>query len=155
MFIHYNDVTNKVTGYTNFIAGGLASFTEPTIEVASFDFLNPPGEYEIQLGVPVHVGRSAEMIAAETAERTKAVEDGVQAHLDAEAQTKGYESILSACSYAAYANTYQVEGQSFIVWRGAVWDYCYAELAKIQAGTRTEPTLDAFLLELPVYTLLV
>lgn len=73
----------------------------------------------------------------------------VQARLDDEARTKGYDSILSACSYAGAANPFQAESQSFIVWRREVWTCCYTELLKVENGTRPMPTVAEFLAELP------
>lgn len=74
----------------------------------------------------------------------------VQAHLDSEAQKKGYDSILSATSYAGYPNDFQLEGISFGTWRAKVWKYCYAQLAEIESGNRQNiPTADEFIAELP------
>ena len=87
--------------------------------------------------------------AAQTA-LVKYFTDAVQAHLDNAAAALGYDNIVSACSYAGAANPYQAEGQSFIVWRGNVWTYCYGELAKVQAQTRSVPTVAALIAELPV-----
>jgi hypothetical protein len=84
------------------------------------------------------------------ADKARGYEKAVQAHLDAGAQAAGYDNVLSACSYAGYANPFQVEGQSFTAWRGTVWEYCYTQLALVQAGTRTEPTVDELIAELPV-----
>lgn len=95
---------------------------------------------------------SFDLAAGVFADRTKIYEQAVQAHLDAAAQALGYDNILSACSYAGYANPFQAEGQSFVAWRGAVWDYCYAQLAAVQAGSRTQPTVDELIAELPART---
>ena len=65
MFIHYNNITNRVTGFTNFINPIPEVWNEPTIEIDSFEFLQEPSEYEIQNGVPVHVGKSQETIFEE------------------------------------------------------------------------------------------
>ena len=69
--------------------------------------------------------------------KIKQFEQAVQSHLDATAQSKGYDSILSACSYAGYANPFQSEGQLFTEWRGNVWAYCYDQ-ADIFTGTVEE-----------------
>lgn len=74
----------------------------------------------------------------------------VQKHLDDTAKTKGYDSILSACSYAAYPNTYQAESQKFLSWRAACWDKCYRILAEVKAGTRAVPTGAELIAALPV-----
>lgn len=73
----------------------------------------------------------------------------IQSVLDAGARSKGYDDILSACSYAGAPNAFQAESISFLNWRASVWSYAYTELAKVQAGTRTQPTVSAFLAELP------
>lgn len=111
----------------------------------------------------LHVDGTPEQIAAAEAfaatfdfaagvfsDRAKHYETAVQVHLDAAAKAAGYDSILSACSYAGYANPFQAEGQSFVVWRGSVWEYCYAQLALVQAGTRPAPTIDELIAELPL-----
>lgn len=74
----------------------------------------------------------------------------VQQHLDNTAKTRGYDSILSACTYAADVNTkFKAEGQACANWRGAVWSTCYAIAAEVQAGNRTAPTAASLITELP------
>lgn len=63
----------------------------------------------------------------------------VQAHLDKTARERNYDSILSACSYAAAPNPFQVEGLAFLNWRSSVWSTCYQILADVQANTRSIP----------------
>lgn len=77
----------------------------------------------------------------------------IQVMLDSKAIEKGYDSIVSACSYAAAPNPFQAESIKFVTWRGNVWAYCYQELAKVKAGTRPTPKLEDFLLELPTISL--
>lgn len=75
----------------------------------------------------------------------------VQSHLDSTVKVKGYDSILSCASYVSSTNvTFASESAKVIVWRDAVWSYCYSELSKVQSGLRAIPdTTDAFILELP------
>jgi len=73
----------------------------------------------------------------------------IQEHLDSEARAVNYDSIISACSYAAAPNPFQEEAITFVVWRGAVWEYCYAELDKVINGTRPMPTVEEIISELP------
>jgi hypothetical protein len=77
--------------------------------------------------------------------------DSVQSHLDAKSMEKGYDNIVSACSYAAAPNPFQAESISFVTWRGNVWAYCYQELAKVQSGERPVPDVMEFINELPVF----
>lgn len=74
---------------------------------------------------------------------------GIQALLDEKARAKGYDDMVSACSYAGYENPFRVEGESFGIWRANVWTYGYEQLALIQMGAREMPTLEDFLAELP------
>lgn len=76
----------------------------------------------------------------------------VSAHLNAAVQGRGYDSMLSCSSYAASTNTtFKAEALAAITWRDAVWLYCYAQLAAVQAGTRSIPaSTEAFIAELPV-----
>ena len=73
----------------------------------------------------------------------------VQSHLDAKAQEKGYDGIVSACSYAGAVNPFQAESQVYVAWRGDVWAYCYTELAKVESGERPVPEVADFIAELP------
>lgn len=89
---------------------------------------------------------------AETLTKTrKALTDAMQAHLDATAQTRGYDGILSLCSYATSQNArFGPEGQAGVTFRDAVWAYGYQIIAEIQAGARPIPTEEEFLAEMPV-----
>lgn len=82
----------------------------------------------------------------------KTLEVVVQKYLDTTAQAKGYDNIVSACSYASgsVTNPYQVEGLSFLDWRAAVWAHCYTVMTSVQAGTATMPTEAELIAGLPV-----
>ncbi|CAM5764363.1 hypothetical protein [Bosea minatitlanensis] len=87
----------------------------------------------------------------EPAEPTlEAYRAGVQLKVDRTAQERNYENGLSCASYTVSTNaTWAAEAQNFVAWRDAVWTYAYAELAKVEAGERTQPTVTDFLAELP------
>ena len=77
----------------------------------------------------------------------------VQQHLDDFARTRGYDGILSACTYATSVNPkFAAEGQYAVEARDATWAKCYEVLAAVEAGSRPMPTLDELLAELPVLT---
>ena len=78
--------------------------------------------------------------------------EAVQNMLDSAAKAKGYDSILSACSYAAYPNPFQAEGQEFVAWRGAVWAKCYEILREVEEGARPAPTVPELLEEIAATT---
>ena len=77
----------------------------------------------------------------------------IQKTLDDAAKIKGYDNIVSACSYAGYPNVFQAEAVAFGQWRANVWAYGYAELDKVIAGTRPVPTIAEIITELPALVL--
>lgn len=67
----------------------------------------------------------------------------VQAYMDKVAQTRGYDNIASACSYANENEPnekFKAEGFACLRWRSAVWSYCYEQLALYEQGKREIPT---------------
>ena len=77
-------------------------------------------------------------------------QSAIQAYVDGTAKAKSYEDGNSCASYASSTNEqWAAEAAAFIAWRDSVWTYCYAELAKVEAGTREQPSIEAFLGELP------
>ena len=77
--------------------------------------------------------------------------NAVQNHLDSFAQSKGYDSILSACSYAGFQNAYQSEAQSMIAWRAACWEYLYNLQSQLVSGKALLPTINQLISGLPEY----
>ena len=89
------------------------------------------------------------------AERIAAVTAAVQTEMDSQAQAKGYDNILSACSYASQpvGATFQAEGAAFLQWRSDVWSQAYATLAQVQAGTKPLPTPAEAVAQMPTLVL--
>jgi hypothetical protein len=64
-----------------------------------------------------------------------------QQRLDSFAQTRGYDGILSACTYANdEVEQFAVEGHYCVVSRGATWAKLYEIMAEVEAGTRPVPS---------------
>lgn len=64
----------------------------------------------------------------------------IQQRLDAFAQTRHYDGILSACTYAAsQVSRFRNEGQACVNLRDATWAAAYAILEQVQAGRRPMP----------------
>ncbi|MBE0437155.1 MAG: hypothetical protein IBX56_15290 [Methylomicrobium sp.] len=90
--------------------------------------------------------------AEELLTKTKAeLTNAIQQQLDSTAQVYGYDSIISACSYAAVSNLFQAEGVAFINWRSACWAKGFEILAEVEGGLRAIPTPEELLLEMPAY----
>lgn len=91
------------------------------------------------------------IIPPSEAQLTSIFEQAVQAKLDGAAQGRGYDSISTAISYAEEPAVpkFQKDGKAFRAWRSMVWAYAYEQLATVKAGEREQPTVEAFLQELP------
>lgn len=75
----------------------------------------------------------------------------IQAHIDATARQRDYDSGVSCASYVnSTVQQWAAEAAAFVAWRDAVWEYAFAELDKVLNGQRPQPTIDEFLQELPV-----
>jgi hypothetical protein len=74
----------------------------------------------------------------------------VQDRLDTFCRTRGYDGILSACTYASSTvPKFKAEGTYAVQARDSHWNACYLILAEVQAGAREVPTLEEVLAELP------
>jgi len=88
-----------------------------------------------------------ELLAAEVVAAT-------QQRLDAFAQTRNYDGILSACTYADDpVQKFAAEGQYCVAARGATWAKLYEILGEVESGSRPVPSSYADIEnELPVLT---
>jgi hypothetical protein len=80
----------------------------------------------------------------------KAIEAAIEKHMDEVAQSKKYDNRDSCRLYAGYINPFQSEAIAFGQWVAACWEVVITAQAGIIAGTRTIPTPEAAVLELPV-----
>jgi hypothetical protein len=99
--------------------------------------------------------RRHERLAQQEQERgavlVRQITEYVQEHLDAAARDKGYDSILSACSYvSSTVPKFAAEALVYVALRDAAWSTCYAILADVQSGNRPMPTLQEVIAELPI-----
>lgn len=75
----------------------------------------------------------------------------IQQHVDQTAKGRRYDNGVSLASYVASGNPeWAAEAQAFVQWRDAVWTYAYAELDKVLAAEREQPSVEEFIGELPV-----
>ena len=82
-------------------------------------------------------------------------EQAIQGHLNAGAVAAGYDDVSTVVSYAEEPAVpkFQNDGIAFRKWRSLVWAYAYEQLDAVKSGEREQPTVDEFLLELPVLEL--
>lgn len=95
---------------------------------------------------------SYRVVSKSLEELTELFKKKTQELLDTKAKEKGYDDILSACSYAGYENDFKAEGEAFGIWRAKVWKYGYALLDAIGKGERTLPkSFEELMKELPKF----
>jgi len=115
--------------------------------------------YDELWGKPIEVGPDGmprELIAAPpTFDQRKAVLlAAVDAHLNAAAKAKGYDSIINAALRAALpASPFHDEGIAFGTWMDAVYAKCYEVLAQVQANEIAEPDEAQLIAMLPALQL--
>lgn len=64
-----------------------------------------------------------------------------QARLDDFAKTRGYDGILSACTYATSPTPkFSAEGQYCVAQRDATWAKLYQIMGEVEAGSRPMPS---------------
>lgn len=74
----------------------------------------------------------------------------VQGILDAKAQERNYDGILSLCSYASSTNPiFAAEAAAGAAWRDAAWAHCYQALTDVLNNLRQPPTVAELVAELP------
>lgn len=97
------------------------------------------------------VGNIPEPVDAETPDQVfLRLQSVVQKRLDKWAGERGYESILSLCTYAtSTVPKFQAEGQRGVEVRDECWTFGYSLLAQVEAGQVPIPSEDELLQMLP------
>lgn len=84
-------------------------------------------------------------------EQQAAFTSAIQLHLDAFAQSRGYDNIFTATTYATSKDPqFASEGQYAVEARDITWRKAYDILGAVLSGQRPMPTLDEVMAELPV-----
>ena len=80
-----------------------------------------------------------------------AFRSAVQAHVDATAQSRDYDSGNSLASYtSSTVEAWRAEAEVFVAWRDAVWTFVIDRLAQVEAGEVSPPeTAEALIALLP------
>ena len=74
----------------------------------------------------------------------------IQAHLDRFAQTRNYDNIMSAATYAtSIVPKFRAEGQYAVEARDLTWAKGYVIMDAVLAGSRPMPAIEEVMAELP------
>lgn len=83
------------------------------------------------------------------AEQFYAIEHRIEQHMDSVAQSDKWDNRWTCSARAGYINPWQTRAIAFGQWMDACWLYTIQEQQKVIAGTRTMPTPDQAVIELP------
>lgn len=105
--------------------------------LGGFDGATPP-KGATEVSAPPQDGRQ-KLVNGAWSTPASVVESGIvaatQARLDTFAQTRNYDGILSACTYAGSTNAqFAKEGTYCVAARDNTWNTLYTILAQVQAG---------------------
>lgn len=146
---HFSASTLQLTGedradldpldHSNWLVPAYATKVEPPAAQAGKTIHFVDGAWVYQ-DIPVPVPESPpEPPTPEQMQRNFSA--AIQKRLDTFAQTRNYDSILSACTYAtSTVAKFNTEGQACVNLRDATWAAAYDILAEVQAGKRPMPT---------------
>ena len=88
-----------------------------------------------------------------TIERAETIDDyknAVQAHIDAVARAKDYDSGISLAGYKGSAvEAYAADADAFTTWRDPLWLTVFGILENVQSGAIPQPTIPELIAMLP------
>lgn len=108
--------------------------------VESKPYLQDGWVYTVKLE-PLSADELAAIKQVKMAKLTSMLSIGAQHRLDSFAATRGYDNILSACTYVSSTNpTFAAEGKCCVDARDATWAAIYALLADVESGNMLAPS---------------
>lgn len=84
------------------------------------------------------------------AEQFKSIERAIEQHMDAVAQADSWDNRWTCVARAGYVNPWQAKGIKFGQWMDACWAIAIQAQIDVISGTRTMPTPEQAVAELPV-----
>lgn len=81
----------------------------------------------------------------------KMYEDAVQSHLDATAQSRGYDNTYTCLSYLSSTDEiWKRESNAFNAWRDSVWRKAHEILNAFMSGEIEQPSVEEVIAQLPL-----
>ena len=93
--------------------------------------------------------QEAEYATKKLQDTAKAMEEGIETHINTTVKAKGYNSQDSIAKYLVVGNPFYDECTAISLWIGSVWVYSHQVQADVMAGTRVMPTIEELIAELP------
>ena len=118
---HYKDASNNIFGFMPYqkVPAGLTEISMEEVAAINAEKAMPKTPEEIQ----------------------QAITTATQQRLDDFARTRGYDGIMSACTYATSTNAkFSAEGQYCVEARDATWATLHQMIDAVLAGARPMPS---------------
>ncbi|MGP1484899.1 MAG: hypothetical protein ACTTJC_02170 [Campylobacter sp.] len=139
-YVYYNQETNEISGfYDDEIHQNIP---KPNFQITDEIWQKAMSENATHVNIKTkELYREQKQINQEEILKIRCEEflSNVDEILNQEARKKGYDSIVTAVSYAGYENSFQAEGIKFGKWRSQVYEWGYALLKEIESGKRSLP----------------
>ena len=90
-----------------------------------------------------------EYLAKKVQDIAEKMEQGIENHINETVKSRGYNSQDSIAKYLVSGNPFYDECTAISLWIGSVWVYSHQVQADVMAGTRTMPTIEELIAELP------
>jgi len=126
-------------------------------EIADIDVLTQKYEVEIlesissiSNSVLCNVRTAKKAVSEVTDYDLSVLTEKVQKLLDDSARSRGYDNIVSECSYATSTGAFGEEAQVTVDWRNSVWSYLFTLQDDIRSGEVGQKTIVEILSELPI-----
>lgn len=95
--------------------------------------------------------KTNEELLVELQAKAKEAENAIEEYINTTVKAKGYNSQDSIAKYLVSGNPFYAECTAISLWIGSVWVYSHQVQADVMAGTRTMPTIEELINELPKY----
>ena len=94
--------------------------------------------------------QEAEYMAKKMQDLAKAMEQGIENHINETVKAKGYNSQDSIAKYLVSGNPFEPECKAISLWIGSVWVYSHQVQTEVVNGIRPMPAIEELITELPV-----
>lgn len=131
-----------------FIIPAFSTDIEPPSQINGKHCVFVEGQW-VLLDVASEVSPIAELPDESIEQTISRFESALDAHLDSVARTHRYRDRITFAVRSGYPGPYQAEGAAFGTWMDTCNAQAYALLGRVESGTETMPTIEAFIASLP------
>lgn len=142
----YVKVADETTGRCGVVGFGADSeFYENMGMIEQEVEQSADGSFYLAGMLPVPPAPTVEQIIAK-------FEQVVSRKIDETAQENDFDNILTCTKYTGFDNVFREHAEALLAWNAACWVKCHQVLDAVTSGTRSIPTAEELIAELPAFT---